>query len=111
MIAYFAWKVEWWRNQAHRRDFENATLAEGLQAYAARQVSLLENLADSSIQIWLPALSKEGITPEWATPFKSHVMGAGEPEVCADDGEEVLDDSDVVHGDDRISNELDFEDF
>ena len=86
-------------------------LAEGLQAYAGRQVSLLENLTDSSIQIWLPALSKEGILPEWATPFQSYDMGAGEPHVCVDDGEEVLDDSDVLQGDDRIYNELDFEDF
>jgi hypothetical protein len=108
VIAYFAWKAEWWRNRAHGRTCDNAALGEGIQAYAAKQVSILQNLADSSVQTWLPELSKEGILPEWATRFQSCDTQAAEPQVV-DEGEEVLDDSEVLHGEDGFCNEFDLE--
>ena len=108
VIAYFAWKAEWWRNQAECRTCDDAALAEGLQAYAARQVSILENLADSSIQIWQPELSREGISPEWAMRFKPHVTTSKVIEEDEDDGEEVLDDCDL-HCNDGTVDEFDLD--
>ena len=110
VIAYFAWKVEWWENQARRRTCVNAALAEGLQAYVARQVTILKNLADSSIQIWLPQLEKEGISPEWAIPAQHQETPSTDYHLL-DQAEEVLDDSEELDVDGAICDELDFEDF
>jgi hypothetical protein len=111
VIAYFGWKAEWWWNQARCRTCDNAALAEGLQAYAARQVSILQNLADSSIRLWLPELKKEGISPQWEIPDQSQDTQSMDTRLDVDEGEEVLDDSDALHSDGGNCNEFDFEDF
>ena len=43
----------------------------GLRAYAEKQAATLLALARDSARLWIPALTNEGIVPEWATRYNA----------------------------------------
>ena len=64
-VAYLKWKVMWWHGQAQRQTQLDLVTSQGLDAYAAHQAKMLELLAESCIQKWLPALSGANIVVDW----------------------------------------------
>src|ERR1700678_1404744 len=64
-VAYLKWKVMWWHGQAQRQTQLDSVTSQGLDAYAAHQAKMLELLAESCIQKWLPALSGANIVVDW----------------------------------------------
>ena len=55
----------WWHNQAHQQMSPDLVTYQGLNAYAAHQLEMLELLAASCVQKWLPVLLAEGIALDW----------------------------------------------
>ena len=70
-LVYFTWKARWWREQAGRCTTDSPALREGLTAYAEKQASILEGLAQKFTRRWLPALKANGMTPVWERQFLS----------------------------------------
>ena len=66
-VAYLKWKVMWWHNQAHQQTQLDLVTSQGLIAYAAHQAEMLEMLAKSCIQKWMPELLSVGIEVDWGT--------------------------------------------
>lgn len=118
-VVYLEWKANWWKGQASRRVVENATLMQGLSAYAYRQESLLTSLAASCAMKWVGALRSHGETAEWTNKYVSAKQSSassslgdngagvsgGDSNACDADGDnECLDDGE------GFENEVDEDD-
>lgn len=56
-LQYLAWKAHWWESQAAARSVDK-DLAEGLQAYSAKQAHLQYDLADQFRTLWKDPLQE-----------------------------------------------------
>lgn len=93
-VAYLKWKVRWWHGQAHRHTQLDSVTSQGLNAYAAHQAKMLELLAESCIEKWLPPLSGAGVVVDWGVLETTDISSK-----TADDGEWV-NEEDEENGDD-----------
>lgn len=95
VIAYCEWKASWWRARGGLRCVAGAgdvSILEGVEAYAHKQAAMSETLASQCALYWLPALWKQGITPEWGSQFThpaSQPVTIIEPDDAHHDPDEV----------------------
>ncbi|KAF4565279.1 hypothetical protein EYR36_001849 [Pleurotus pulmonarius] len=70
VLEYLNWKKGWWYEQGARRvSSASAPVLSGLIAYAAKQASLLGALAQDCVEVWLPALWRLGLMPDWTRRY------------------------------------------
>jgi hypothetical protein len=69
-LAFFEWKVAWWRSQADRHFEEEDSIYHEVKAYAEKQAVLLERLAQCHAKHWLPTLYKHGISQSWMAKYE-----------------------------------------
>ncbi|KAM6492909.1 hypothetical protein JOM56_011043 [Amanita muscaria] len=71
VICYFEWKAGWWLDQRKRRTDmdEDLDIVDGVAAYASKQASYCQRMAESSAQFWLPFLTSKGIVVDWASRY------------------------------------------
>jgi len=82
-------------------------------AYAEKQAALLDHLAHSSAECWLPVLKAHGITPSWGVDYVVVIEDDQIPVPAADEDEwEDEDEGDVDdHEVDDVEDPIDdFED-
>ena len=70
-LTFLQWRADWWRCQVHCRADAPEDLRDGLVAYAERQATLLENIADGHAKHWLPILRDNSIVPDWAAKYEA----------------------------------------
>lgn len=70
-VVYLEWKARWWRKQATRRSTQDPIFSQALYAYAERQAYLLDMLAASCIQKWIPLLKENGADISWASKYQN----------------------------------------
>ncbi|KAL0948673.1 hypothetical protein HGRIS_010474 [Hohenbuehelia grisea] len=75
-IQFLQWRANWWRAQGEQRLSAPAPLLSGLVSYAAKQAALLEQLKQSSLELWLPAFPKLGLAPDWIQQYLTTLPGA-----------------------------------
>ena len=66
VIAYFAWKVQRWSIQRHRRADAQMHIHDGAAAYAVKQTM---GMARSFTMDWYPYLVSEGLPVEWPAEY------------------------------------------
>lgn len=69
VIAYFAWKVQWWSIQRHRRTDAQMHIRDGAAAYAVKQTMMYKGMARSFATDWYPYLVSEGLPVEWPAEY------------------------------------------
>jgi hypothetical protein len=111
-LAFFSWKSTWWRSQGNRRKMTSISLREGLSAYAEKQATMFDRLAQKFARRWLPLLKSNGMPPVWENQFctsstdtANHGLGAS-----ADADEDDGDSEDSAQDDDfDVVTYLDFD--
>lgn len=89
VVMFYEWKAAWWRGQATRRVDIDATIIQGVTAYAEKQAYLCESFARSCVASWLPVLKDDGPAAEWEVRYNSLVTSANH--VSTTDNECVTD--------------------
>jgi len=83
VTSFLGWKAKWWRSQEARREVD-ATLREGLKAYAIVQANLQDILAADFLAIWKKPLDDEGHEGEDNSDDDSEEEGS-QQESCDED--------------------------
>jgi hypothetical protein len=65
VLCYMDWRALYWRSLASERQVSDATMREGLVAYAEKQAHVAQAMAHSFSQKWLPLLGGYSIIPDW----------------------------------------------
>jgi len=65
VLFFLNWKARWWMEQGENCLNVTAELREGLQAYAAKQASVLKRMAQYFASQWRGIHSAYNITAEW----------------------------------------------
>jgi hypothetical protein len=112
VVAYLEWRASWWRQQGRRRkaskDTDEGTML-GHRAYAEKQAASLLALARHSASLWIPALAKEDIVPDWAKRYNGAEKSQADASLTSQmDVDKVADDEDPENPDD--TEDLDSED-
>lgn len=76
VVEYSKWKATWWRAQGTRGVVTDRAVVSGLAGYAEKQAVLMEQLAVSCAQTWLPALLQGGILPPWGESYITSEVGS-----------------------------------
>jgi hypothetical protein len=69
VVAYLAWKANWWDSRCDLRvpsSGSEKSVLHGVAAYARKQASLQRRLAAACISHWSPSLMTMGIAIDWA---------------------------------------------
>jgi hypothetical protein len=69
VLWFFDWRKKWWKDQAGQRTCESEVLRRGLDAYAAKQASIIAALAKSFACLWHPILVKNNLPKDWPADF------------------------------------------
>jgi hypothetical protein len=77
ILCYMDWRVCYWQSCASKRQVSDATVQEGITAYAERQAHIVQALAHSFAQKWLPLLKGYSITPNWPKHYIPSDSDAG----------------------------------
>jgi hypothetical protein len=72
VLCYMDWRALHWRSLISERQVLDATIREGLMAYAAKQAAIAQAMAHNFSQKWLPLLRGHSIIPDWP----EHYLGA-----------------------------------
>ena len=71
VLRYMDWWVHYWQSLASKRQLLDATVQEGIMAYAAKRAHVMQTMADRFVQEWLPLLKGYSITPSWPEHYIS----------------------------------------
>jgi hypothetical protein len=69
VISFLDWKSSWWTKQAVARSGLFPDIADGLIAYAAKQVHLNRSLAAAFAIQWHPLLLSNRLAIEWPASY------------------------------------------
>ena len=72
VIWYMDWRSRHWESLVSKRDMLDATVREGIAAYAEKQVYIAQTMAHHFSNQWLPLLEGHCITLDWPTHCVSH---------------------------------------
>jgi len=61
--------------QAHQRENARSDIKQGLEAYAAKQVAILQQMAHQFAEEWYPLLVGYGINIEWPEEYRIERVG------------------------------------
>ena len=71
MLVYFSWKADWWRSQRDRkRGYVDLATYYGIKAYAEKQASVFERLAQSFAVTWSKVLKKQNLRATWQAKYE-----------------------------------------
>ena len=65
VLCFMDWRAHHWRSLISKRQVSDATLREGIAAYAEKQAYIEEAMARNFSQKWIPTLGGHSITPDW----------------------------------------------
>jgi hypothetical protein len=65
VLCYMDWRAQYWRSLVSKRQVSDATLREGMVAYAEKQAYIAQGMAHNFSQRWLPLLGGNSIIPDW----------------------------------------------
>jgi hypothetical protein len=68
VLHFFDWKIKWWEERIVNAVIDEG-VGEGLAAYAAKQMQILQDMGMSFADQWHPELVRNGIQPEWPQRF------------------------------------------
>ena len=72
VICYMDWRSHHWKSLVSEHKVLDATVREGIAAYAEKQANIAQMMAHRFSNQWLPALEGHCITPDWPTHYTSH---------------------------------------
>jgi hypothetical protein len=73
VVCYMDWRSHHWQSLVSKREVSDATVREGLAAYAEKQAYIAQTMAHRLSKQWLPALEGHNIAPGWPTEYTSHI--------------------------------------
>ena len=68
VLTFLLHKAQWWRSQATLREDGCDLVKRGLSAYAEKQASLQEELAENFAVLWLKGIEDAGLPPPVTWP-------------------------------------------
>ena len=71
VINYFDWKANWWGKQGRARTDLQPDIADGIEAYAAKQGYISQLLASSFASKWCKVLLENGFSADWPSHYNS----------------------------------------
>jgi hypothetical protein len=99
VLRFFNWRSSWWHRQSKLRQDVSDALAEGLTAYAHKQVQILQDMGGAFAAQWSPLLAGYGLTHEWPSHFLANgTETSSEPFLVPE--EEIGDEDELVFDDD-----------
>ena len=69
VLCYFAWKQKWWEEQWGKRSEVRPDIKEGVEAYAAKQASILGNLGRRFVGEWYPIMATYDLEMKWPEAY------------------------------------------
>jgi hypothetical protein len=69
ILQYFHWTANWWLAHQSLRSDVTPEVLHGLNAYAAKQANLLQQLVKSFALLWYPELVKNNMPIEWPSIY------------------------------------------
>ena len=72
VICYMDWRLHHWQSRVSKREVSDATVEDGITAYAKKQAYIAQMMAHRFSKQWLPALKGHCIAPDWPTHYTSH---------------------------------------
>ncbi|KAI0764426.1 hypothetical protein BC629DRAFT_1293606, partial [Irpex lacteus] len=76
-VVFLEWKASWWRDQIRERCYRTSlAIARGLAAYAEKQASNHEKLAQSFLALWKPFFDEKKLSAPW---LKDRVIAVPQP--------------------------------
>ena len=70
VICYMDWRSHHWQSLVSKREVLDATVREGIAAYAEKQAYVAKMMAHRFSKQWVPALEGYSITPDWPTRYR-----------------------------------------
>jgi hypothetical protein len=65
VLCYMDWRAQYWQSLTLKRQVPDATLREGVAAYAEKQAYISQAMGRKFSQKWFPILGGNSITPDW----------------------------------------------
>ena len=99
-LWFLKWKQMWWIEQTSKRVDVTPHVRDGLNAYAAKQRSVLHKLAQSFAKVWLPILVKYQIKIDWPKEYVENIkkMDADNSREMNEDEESERESDDLIVG-------------
>jgi len=71
ILCYMDWRSHYWRSLVSKREVLDATVNEGIAAYAEKQAYIAQMMAHRFSQRWLSVLEGHCIPPDWPVHYTS----------------------------------------
>ena len=72
ILCYMDWRSHYWQSLVSKREGLDATVRDGIAAYAEKQAYIAQMIAQRCSKRWLPVLEGQCITPDWPVHYTSH---------------------------------------
>jgi hypothetical protein len=72
VLRYMDWRSHYWHSLVSKCDMLDATVREGIAAYAGKQAYIAQMMAHRFSKQWLSALESHCITLDWPVHYTSH---------------------------------------
>jgi hypothetical protein len=72
VLCYMDWHSHYWHSLVSKREVLDATVREGIAAYADKQAYIAQMTAHRFSKQWLPVLESHRITRDWLVHYTSH---------------------------------------
>ncbi|KAF8999310.1 hypothetical protein BDQ17DRAFT_1328384 [Cyathus striatus] len=76
VIQYLEWKAEWWTGITDVRNYDSSIgndIKQGVKAYAMKQASICQRLAQHCANWWIPAFQKQKYMPDWILKYVQQI--------------------------------------